>query len=115
VVVDAVMQLGVTFLRDWRRARWAAPALLGLVWLTMALASVSPELHQLLHSDSHNTGHECIVTLLGQSLVLSENCPLLLVTPVRLADRVSAHRESLRLPAADHPLAPSRAPPVLAA
>jgi hypothetical protein len=112
MVLDAGMQSGTTLLRGWLQARRAAPALLGLVWLATALVSVSPELHQRLHADSHNTSHECIVTLLGQGSVLTEHCPIVVSTPLRPVLCGARFTEVPFLPAVSHPLAASRAPPV---
>ncbi len=81
------------------------------LWLAAVLVSLSPWLHESLHSDSQSANHTCLVTLLTKSHLWSSPSPVV---------RVRAPNTRIELPPAAAPvcpsstdcrLAPSRAPP----
>ena len=90
----------------------AVSLLLGL-WLATVMVGAWPQLHRLLHQNSEDAQHQCLITQLNKSLVLAAppaGFPLGLdQNGVELprAPRPAA------LAAADYRLSPSRAPPSL--
>lgn len=89
----------------------AGVALMLGLWLGLVGLGTSEQLHQLVHSDSHQVHHECLVTLFYQSLLFhspdSAAAPLAVFVFLGLLVRaVGAF-----LPQIDLRLSPCRAPP----
>jgi hypothetical protein len=88
----------------------AAVMMLGL-WLATLVLAAAPQLHTLLHQDSNQSGHECVVTLLSKSQLLSSSLTLG-VELVKPAFDLCVRPPALLLPSGpDYRLTPSRAPP----
>src|SRR5258706_261762 len=106
--------MSVKFWTTSRRQRGvgvSAVALMLLLWLaTFALAS-SPQLHRLLHADSTNPNHHCLVTQLQHHPLLVGLTPV--VSPVVAPSGLAAicQPDFQFLPANDRRLSPSRGPP----
>ena len=77
----------------------------------MFALEVSPQLHQALHKDAQNPGHNCLVTKLQQGLLDSGYVATFAPAPPQTASYNLNHFESQFLPSYDYRLAPSRAPP----
>lgn len=84
-----------------------------MLWLATSALAVSPELHHLLHADSNNLSHECVLTLLSKGLFAG---------PASADPQWWPHAPTLRVPPApdepvrsrfDYRLSPSRAPPAV--
>ena len=88
--------------------------MLGL-WLGTAAFAASPQLHQRLHPDSKSPTHECPVTLLTKSQLLSGSLGSVLPAPAIVLFGGPIPAEFSRPSFAEHRLAPSRAPPTSAA
>jgi hypothetical protein len=75
------------------------------------VASSSAQLHQCLHADSHQTSHECVLTLLSKGLIAGpESAALNLVAPLS-SEWMPTALSPVRVPSSDVRLAPGRAPP----
>ena len=85
-----------------------------LLWLVTVLVSLSPRLHHLLHDDSQSAGHECLITLLTKSHLLSSPSPVVLVVASRMCIELPPIAALIVPSSADYRLSPSRAPPALA-
>src|SRR5688572_14796951 len=85
--------------------------MLGL-WLGLLGLSASEQLHHLLHSDSHQHHHECLVTSISKSHLLFT--PMLAAAPVAVFVYFSLLLliGGLAFRSVDIRLAPARAPPV---
>lgn len=90
-----------------------ASGLMLALWLAAVLVGVVPELHRLLHQDSQNANHECLVTQITKSKVLSGASmpPAVLAHPA--SPPLPFVSEFVFVPPADCRLAASRAPPCL--
>jgi hypothetical protein len=101
---------------SFRRRGWAmipmTLLMLGL-WLGLAGLGSSDHLHHWVHSDSHQTNHECLVTLFHKSLLF--HSPELATAPLAVFVwfGISTPVFELLLPLSDLRLAPSRAPPFI--
>ena len=86
--------------------------MLGL-WLGLIGLSASEQLHRLVHSDSHQVNHECLLTLFAKGNLSHSAAPLKVAAPmfgsVTLPPLASRDFPST----ADIRLAPGRAPPVV--
>jgi len=91
--------------------RVAVVGLMLLLWLgTFALAA-SPQLHRLLHNDSQNLNHQCLITQLKQHSLLAGS-PIVLAPAAPPVDAASAcSADPQFLPTSDYRISPSRAPP----
>jgi hypothetical protein len=108
-----VLQTGYT--SPLRRPSGSVPVvilMLGL-WLGLVGLSASEQLHRLVHSDSHQVNHECLLTLFAKGSFSPSSGPPQMSAPVF---------EPITLPplasrdfpsTADIRLAPGRAPPVV--
>ena len=85
--------------------------MLGL-WLGLLGLSASDQLHHLLHSDSHQHHHECLVTSISKSHLLFT--PMLAAAPVAVfvCFGLLLMIGGLAFRSMDIRLAPVRAPPV---
>ena len=85
--------------------------MLGL-WLGLVGLSTSDQLHHLLHSDSHQQHHECLVTSISKSHLLftpaSASAPVAVFACFGLLLLIGG----LAFRSVDLRLAPARAPPV---
>jgi hypothetical protein len=85
--------------------------MLGL-WLGLLGLSASERLHHLLHSDSHQHHHECLITSISKSHLLFT--PTLVAAPVAVfvSFALLLLSGALAFRSVDTRLAPARAPPV---
>jgi hypothetical protein len=94
-------------------SRFAAVAVMFLLWVAMCALEVSPELHHRLHKDSHSAGHTCLVTQLQHHQVLSGFVPAIApALPEVSSTQLSCGDFQFR-PAYDYRLTPSRGPPAV--
>jgi hypothetical protein len=84
-----------------------------LLWLGLLGAAVSPQLHQLLHKDSQNPTHNCVVTQVQQQAFLGTCDRLVVSDPVLTSIGFVPLAETRIFPTTDYRLSPSRAPPSL--
>lgn len=82
----------------------------GMVLLLNALAA-SPALHELVHSDACEAGHQCAVTLFAHGQVDAVSIDVPVVAPLPLVESVPLVEFSLFPPAIEN-LPAGRAPPV---
>lgn len=85
--------------------------MLGL-WLGLLGLSASEQLHHLLHTDSHQHHHECVVTLISKSHLLVESVPVGAPVAVFVCFGLLLLCGGRMLGRTDVRLAPVRAPPV---
>lgn len=81
------------------------------LWLVLSALAVSPKLHHVLHADSQNLSHECLVTLLGKNHLLLGGSAGIALCVVLFCFGLVLLAESVLFPRRDCRLAPSRAPP----
>ena len=93
--------------------RYAAAALMLLLWLGTFALTVSPELHHLLHPDSQGPNHNCLITQIQQHSLLAGIAIIPAPAPVPATVAGVRCAEVQFLPASDRRLSPSRAPPLL--
>lgn len=91
--------------------RTAAVLMLGL-WLGLLGLASSERLHHLLHSDSHQANHECLITLISKGHLLGTFIPIAALWAIFVCFGFRHSGEEVLLSIADIRLAPSRAPPV---
>jgi hypothetical protein len=93
--------------------KFAAAGLMFVLWTWTFLLASSSELHRLLHSDSQNSNHHCVVTQVKEHSVLSGisivDVP---VSPIVVLAQVPRN-EFQFLSSSDYRLSPSRAPPLI--
>jgi hypothetical protein len=89
----------------------AGVLMLGL-WLGLLGLASSERLHHLLHSDSHQANHECLITLISKGHLLGVSIPIAALSAVFVCIGSGPSAEKILLSIADIRLAPSRAPPV---
>ena len=111
MLVRPILQTATT--AGFRRVsrRMAGVLMLGL-WLGLLGLASSERLHHLLHSDSHQANHECLVTFFSKGYLLGAFTPA--VAPLAIFVCFGLRRlagDSLPF-LADVRLSPSRAPPV---
>jgi hypothetical protein len=92
-------------------ARFAAVGLMLSLWLGTSALAVSPQLHLLLHQDSHNIKHECFVTQLSKGSALSSQVVVTALAPPLIELSLSRLSEAGCFSVSDYRLSPSRAPP----
>ena len=86
--------------------------LLAALWLALAMAGASPQLHHTLHEDAANPEHCCVIEHVGQGAFLFSPEPVTTVWQPVLA--FSAFETSqIILPSRDFRVALSRGPPAL--
>jgi hypothetical protein len=89
----------------------AVVCLMLCLWFgTLALAA-APQLHCLLHDESQNPNHHCLVTQLHEDLLLAGCATLAAPLPACIDAARACHGEFLFLASEDYRLSPSRAPP----
>jgi hypothetical protein len=81
------------------------------LWLVLGVASASPQLHHTLHSDSHQTSHECVLTLLSKGLVAGPESAALTVVAPLAGEEMAGAPALVQARSSDIRLAPGRAPP----
>jgi hypothetical protein len=91
--------------------RLAVAGLMLLMWIGTVALTVSPELHHLLHQDSQGPEHNCLITQIQQHPLLAGFAVITAPTPAPIAVSEVRSAEVQFLPASDHRLSPSRAPP----
>ena len=109
------VKLGTTSNQRRNLARFAAVCLMLSLWLGTFALAVSPELHRLLHRDSHNIKHECFVTQLSKSSAISSPVAFTALTPPLIELSLSYLSEAGCFSVSDYRLCPSRAPPSIIA
>ena len=93
--------------------RKIAPALLMLaLWLGLVGLASSERLHRLLHPDSHQLDHECLVTGFAKSHLLGVTISAHPVSACAVWLGLAETVGSLHVASADVRLSLSRAPPV---
>lgn len=103
--------LATASLRQRSGSRLAAVLVMLSLWLGAYALEVSPELHHLLHEDSHEAGHNCLITQLHHQLLLAGFvAPLTPVAPT-VWSAPARSGDFQFLPSRDYRLSPSRAPP----
>jgi hypothetical protein len=105
------LQTGYT-LRVRGSGRIAVGILMLGLWLGLLGVSASDQLHHLLHSDSHQHHHECLVTSISKGHLLFT--PMLVAAPVAvfLSFGLLLLTGGVAFRSVDIRLAPARAPPV---
>jgi hypothetical protein len=83
------------------------------LWFGTVLLAVSPQLHQLLHSDARNPDHHCLVTQIKEHSILSGWSAVALPAPPAQGIGLVHSAELQFPPAKEHRLSHSRAPPAL--
>ena len=81
------------------------------LWLALWALSVSPHLHERLHCDPVNPGHECILTLLNKGHVLSGQPAMFVPSASWVLVDLPQHSPAEPFSPPDFRLTPSRAPP----
>jgi len=89
----------------------AGVLMLGL-WLGLVGLASSERLHHFLHSDSHQSNHECLVTFFSKSYLLGASAPAIALLAVFVCFGLSHFAEGGLPSLTDVRLAPGRAPPV---
>ncbi|HXJ61667.1 MAG TPA: hypothetical protein VNU68_33925 [Verrucomicrobiae bacterium] len=87
-----------------------AGLMLGL-WLVLVALGSSPQLHRLLHADSSQPSHDCVVTQLTKSQFLTAGGAISAIVVASSFFGFPPLTERIALPAADIRLAPPRGPP----
>lgn len=98
--------------RNTSRGRVITASLCVLLWLAVGMLSVSPHLHEQLHSDPASPSHECILTLLHKGNVLPGPTTILAPQADLVVLDLPQHRLNEPFSSTDLRLSPSRAPPV---
>ena len=94
--------------------RWNARfgCVLAALWLVLALAGASPQLHQALHEDANAPDHSCVIEHIAQgAFVFMPADAVAVLHPVEFF--FSPPSSPVVLPARDHRVALSRGPPSL--
>ena len=92
------------------RGKVAASVML-VLWFGTFVAAGSPELHRLLHADSHSPTHHCVLTQVQEHLLLADlqttgvPCPILIEIGFTRAQQAPVSSIDRRF------LPPGRAPP----
>jgi hypothetical protein len=86
-------------------------ALMLLLWLGIFSFAACPQLHHLLHSDSHQAGHQCLVTQIQHQPLLAGLAHFLVPTPSCFEVPLVHCTDALFLSSSDYRISPSRAPP----
>ena len=98
-----------------RHPRWggrlAVAGLMLLLWVGTFALMVSPELHHLLHQDAQGPSHNCLITQIQQHPLLAGYAAVSVLASAPVVVTAVCRAEAPFLPASDHRLAPSRAPP----
>jgi len=67
----------------------ACAALLASLVLLLGTLAVSPELHELIHKDANEAGHQCAITVFAHGQVDSVSVDVAVVTPSVLCTTIS--------------------------
>jgi hypothetical protein len=86
-----------------------AALLIGLVLLLDAMAA-APALHELIHKDANEAGHECVVTLFAHGQVESAACDIPVILPAAFVEAAPLVESSFSGTTIEN-LPPGRAPP----
>ena len=90
--------------------RVVAVLMLGL-WVGLVALATFPQLHRLLHADSSQPSHECLVTQLAKSQLLTAAGVIAVAVAAFVFFGLPSLAERSALPVADVCLAPPRGPP----
>lgn len=108
----AVLQTGYPSPRLRSLGRIIVVLMLGL-WLGLVGLSASEQLHQLVHSDSQQVSHECLLTLFAKSLLASSPAALVLAVATFFSFDLPPLARPVWVSVTDVQLAPGRAPPAV--
>lgn len=84
-----------------------------LLWLITFALAASPQLHQWLHDDALNLGHQCLITQIHQHPLLVGLAVVLVPVPPVAGVGLSGATALPFLSARKYRLSPSRAPPLV--
>ena len=105
------VKAGLLSLCQWLTRHALGSGLAALFYLALHLFAASPELHHLLHDDSHLPDHQCAISLLSKGQVDVESAGFNLSIPETLF--VLAPRpSSVPVFQVEVQLPPGRAPPI---
>ena len=90
-----------------------AVSLMLLLWIGLFAAAASPDLHRLLHKDSQNAAHQCLISQLQRQLIFEGFESPAVPAPVLVACPFPPVLSVQICLAPDHLLSPGRAPPSL--
>ena len=107
---NANVKLWTTSKRQRAGAVFAVVLML-LLWLATFALAASPQLHRLLHADSKNPNHHCLITQLQQHPLLAGLAPVAAPVDSSSAITVNCRPDFQILPATNCRLSPSRGPP----
>jgi hypothetical protein len=93
--------------------RLAVAGVMLLLWIGTFALTVSPKLHHLLHQDAQGPDHNCLITQIQQHPLLAGFATITAPAPASVVVTVVCRAEVQFVPASDHRLSPSRAPPFL--
>ena len=91
--------------------RFFGAGLMLALWLVMVLLTVSPQLHHLLHEDSQDATHHCLVTQLGDGSFITGDAGITSPVEPPAASFSAIISESDVSSATDRRLPSGRAPP----
>jgi hypothetical protein len=91
--------------------RKASAVLLCAIVLFLAALAASPSLHQWLHHDANEPGHECAVTLFTHGQVNATTIVPVVAVVAALFGGVALLARTFELASADYRFSRSRAPP----
>ncbi len=111
MLVQPSLQTGTTAGLQRVSGRMAGVLMLGL-WLGLVGLANSERLHNLIHSDSHQTNHECLVTFFSKGYLLGSFAPAAAPLAVFVCFGLCRLAGGVLPTIGDIRLAPSRAPPV---
>ena len=105
------MKFWTTSKRQRVAGKTAAAGLMLVLWTATLLIASSPSLHSLLHSDSQDATHHCLVTQVKEHSLLacSGTVPVPVLPPVAFAPTPCSEVQFAS--SFDYRLSPSRAPP----
>ena len=81
------------------------------LWFGLVGLSASPELHRILHADSANLSHECVITLFASGRLLVSSAWVAVTAAVFVCFGLPWRAQSVLYLVSDVRLAASRAPP----
>jgi hypothetical protein len=97
--------------RSKERGRISLGILLAFLILLLNFLAAAPSLHELIHADAGQAGHQCAVTLFAHGQMDSATVDVLVSAPLTFAATVPCAEFSIFAPAIEN-LPAGRAPPV---
>lgn len=108
---SAIVQIRWQKVRDGAVGRVIVAGLMLVLWLGLVALASSPQLHQLVHADSSQASHDCLVTQLARSQLLAASGAIPVAVAAFVFFGLPPLLERLALPAADVRLSAPRGPP----